>query len=233
MRLIRRRSQRAEERFESWVAQLHQRSVQEGTQTASGPCLDEAFLRELARKSSRIELSDERISHAASCPRCMSRLLAIRQELRSKRRKAALALAAVSCLVIAIIVFSVSLKRSNVRPSNTAETVTTETVDLSDLPTLRGQQPKPLRSVSLPAAVVRVTVILPRFSEPGLYLVAVSHDQAGGEVLAADRGVSTKRDKHDEISVEFDLRNATAGSYFLSTTHEQDQASYYYPLQIR
>jgi hypothetical protein len=30
-----------------------------------------------------------------------------------------------------------------------------------------------------------------------------------------------------------DLRNAHAGQYFISTTHEQDQAAYYYPLQIK
>jgi len=35
------------------------------------------------------------------------------------------------------------------------------------------------------------------------------------------------------VSVELDLRSAKAGAYFLATTHEQDQASYYYPLQIR
>ena len=28
-------------------------------------------------------------------------------------------------------------------------------------------------------------------------------------------------------------RAAKAGAYFLATTHEQDQASYYYPLQIK
>jgi hypothetical protein len=54
--------------------------------------------------------------------------------------------------------------------------------------------------------------MLPRFSEPGLYLVAISRNPAGGEL---------------------DLRNAAAGSYFFSTTHEQDQTSYYYPLQIK
>jgi len=29
------------------------------------------------------------------------------------------------------------------------------------------------------------------------------------------------------------LRSVKAGAYFLSTTHEQDQAAYYYPLQIK
>jgi hypothetical protein len=36
----------------------------------------------------------------------------------------------------------------------------------------------------------------------------------------------------EEVSVYLDLRKPQPGSYFLSTTREQDQASYYYPLQI-
>ena len=35
------------------------------------------------------------------------------------------------------------------------------------------------------------------------------------------------------LTVDLDLRKATAGAYFLSTTHEQDQAVCYNPLQIK
>ena len=35
------------------------------------------------------------------------------------------------------------------------------------------------------------------------------------------------------VTVTLDLRSATTGPHFLSTTREQDQASYYYPLDIR
>ena len=37
----------------------------------------------------------------------------------------------------------------------------------------------------------------------------------------------------ERVSVDLDLSNAKAGEYFLSTTHEQNQASYYYPLQVK
>jgi hypothetical protein len=37
----------------------------------------------------------------------------------------------------------------------------------------------------------------------------------------------------EQVTVELDLRNAQSGAYFLSTTHEQEKASYYYPLQIK
>jgi hypothetical protein len=34
------------------------------------------------------------------------------------------------------------------------------------------------------------------------------------------------------LTINLDLRRAHAGQYYISTTHEQDQASYYYPVQI-
>ncbi|MGC2401989.1 MAG: hypothetical protein WA510_19485 [Acidobacteriaceae bacterium] len=111
--------------------------------------------------------------------------------------------------------------------------VVSETVNLWDAGTLRGQRPSPLQSVLLPASLVRVKIVLPRFSPPGQYVVAVTRDQAGNDVQAHDTVTATSNDGREDLSVELDLRKAAAGPYFLSTTHEQDQASYYYPLQIK
>jgi hypothetical protein len=233
MRLSWRRSSRAEDRFETWIAQHHQAWVLAGETTPVGPCPDEAFLRNLARKSKRIALSDPRVDHAASCPRCMSHLLILRQENRSRRRKLVLALAAPSCLVIAAVTIFVVRYEMNRQPSAHNMAVVSRTVNLWDAGTIRGEQPAPLQSVSLPAALVRLTIILPRFSAPGQYLVAVTHDQNGNGVVAEGSTTANTNAEQEAVSVELDLRGAKSGAYFLSTTHEQDQASYYYPLQIR
>jgi len=111
--------------------------------------------------------------------------------------------------------------------------VVSQTVNLWDAGTVRGSQPGSLQSVLLPAAVVRVTIILPRFSPPGRYAVAVTQDQNGNGVVAQRSAPATINGDHESVSVELDLRSAKAGAYFLATTHEQDQASYYYPLQIK
>ena len=233
MRLTWRRSVRAEDRFETWLAQRYQKQVLESGVTAPGPCPDEAFLRDLARKASRISLSDPRVGHAASCPKCMNRLLAFREENHSRRQKLVLALAAASCLVVTAAL--ISMARDKVRrpvfEANT--TVVPETVNLWDAGTLRGQQTSPLQSVSLPATLVRVKIVLPRFSAPGQYEVAVTRDQAGNDVQAHNTATASSSGNRQELSVDLDLRKAEAGPYFLSTTHEQDQASYYYPLQIK
>jgi hypothetical protein len=113
-----------------------------------------------------------------------------------------------------------------------------ETIDLSNAGTLRSlpsnsAQPSPLQSVLLPAALVRVTIILPRYSRLGQYTVAVTRDQTVNDQLAHDDANATGNGDREEVSVDLDLRKSKPGFYFLATTHEQDQASYYYPLQIK
>ena len=86
----------------------------------------------------------------------------------------------------------------------------------------------------LPAhGICQGTILLPRHSESGRYLVAVTHDRTGNDLLAHGSSTAIGPGDREEVSIDLDLRNSQPGSSFLSTTHEQDQASYYYPLQIK
>ena len=49
----------------------------------------------------------------------------------------------------------------------------------------------------------------------------------------AGAGSASPSNGQEKVSVDLDLRSARTGAYFLSTTHEKDQAAYYYPLQIK
>ncbi len=232
MRLSWHRSSRVEDRFESWITQQHQRRVLAGETTPSGPCPDDAFLLALARRSKSIALLDPRVDHAATCPNCMKRLLVLRQERQSSRRKLAWALAGAACIVL--VAGLIGLWRNESRQQKLAQAPpVAETVDLWDEATYRGQQPRQLQSVELPAARVHLTIILPRFSFAGQYLVGVTRDQNGNGVIAEGAAATTSSGTQQSITVDLDLRSAKTGAYFLSTTHEQDQAAYYYPLQIR
>ena len=232
MRLSWRRSSRAEDRFEKWIAQHHQARVLAGETTPVGPCPNEAFLCDLARKSNRIALSDSRVDHAATCPTCMHQLLRFRQEIRSRRRRFAVAGLVAACLVIAAIIAVARYGGQRQSPAANMAVVS-ETVNLWDAGTYRGEQPGQLQSVSLPATRVRLEIILPRFSPPGQYLVAVTRDQSGNGVMAEGGATALAIGDKESVSVDLDLQEAKTGQYFLSTTHEQDQASYYYPLQIK
>jgi hypothetical protein len=219
-----------EDRFESWIAQRHQERVLEGSAIPVGPCPDETFLKDLAKKSKRIALGDPKVDHAANCLICMRRLLALRREHHSRRLRLVFTAAVASCLLIAALF--VGLTRYRASPQQQVAAVP-ESVDLWNAGTFRGDQPGPLQAVSLPAALVEVTIVLPRYSDPGRYAVAVTRDQGGNDLVATATAAATGNREREEVSVYLDLRKSQPGSYFLSTTHEQDQASYYYPLQIK
>jgi hypothetical protein len=163
----------------------------------------------------------------------MRRLLALRREHRSLQLRLVLTAAVTSCLLIATVFIVLARRRAKPTQQMADLVAVPQSVDLWNAGTFRGNQPGPLLAVSLPAALVKVTIILPRYSDPGRYAVAVTRDQGGHDLLAQARAAATGNREREEVSVYLDLRKSKPGPYFLSTTHDQDQASYYYPLQIR
>jgi hypothetical protein len=135
------------------------------------------------------------------------------------------------CLVIAAVI---AVARYGVQRQSPASNmaIVSETVNLWDVGTFRGVQPGQLQAVSLPGAHVKLKIILPRFSPPGQYLVAVTRDQSGNGVMAEGSAAALANGDKETVVVDLDLRKAKSGQYFLSTTNEQDHASYYYPLKI-
>ena len=233
MNLRWRGSSRSEEAFESWFHEKYQELVLSGrVSSPSGPCPDEAFLQNLARKSGNILFSDLRVEHAASCPICMRKLLGLRKRVAFLRRRLILASATSCCLLIIIsLVLSVRHAITSRRPVK-SELAVARIVDLSSAGTFRGEQSQ-LQSVSLPKGLVALTLILPRFSEQGHYAVTVTRTRSDNDVVA-HASASTKREgTNEELSVLLDLRSTTPGWYFLSTTGEKDDAAYYYPLEIQ
>ena len=229
---------RAEDRLDAWVTRQHQERVLEGRTASVGPCPDEAFLEGITKQSKQIALSDPRVDHAANCPVCLKRLLELRSQHQSRRRRLVFT-AAVGCCLLIVAAFAVVSWRGAKTP-HPADNMAAipETIDLSNAGTLRGlptnsAEPSPLQSVSLPAALVKVRIILPRFSRPGQYTVAVTRNQSVNDPLAHGEAAANGGGDREEVSVDLDLRKFKPGFYFLSTTHEQDQASYYYPLQIK
>jgi hypothetical protein len=108
-------------------------------------------------------------------------------------------------------------------------------VDLFTSGTLRGagDDATPLQEVSLPASIVHLAVVLPRFSEVGRYDVLVSRDKAGTQVVAMGAGNAAEVAGRVGVEVTLDLRAAKPGSYFLATVRGVDSGTYYYPLRIK
>jgi hypothetical protein len=228
----------AEDRLDAWITGQHQERVLAGRTAPIGPCPDKAFLESVARQSKQIALSDPRVDHAANCPVCMRRLLELRSQYQAGRRKLVFTVAVGCCCLIVAAIVVVSWRGANTPHLTDNMAAIPATIDLWNAGTLRSlpsdpAHPSPLQSVSLPRALVKVTIILPRYSRPGQYVVAVTRDQTVNDPLAHGSVATTGSGGREEVSVDLDLRKSKPGAYFLSTTHEQDKASYYYPLQIK
>jgi len=131
----------------------------------------------------------------------MRQLLALQREQHSRRLRFVLTAAVASCLLIVALFVGLARRRTSPTSQMTSLAAVSETVDLWNAGTFRGDQPPPLQAVSLPAAFVKVTIILPRYRESGRYVVAVTRDQQGHDLVAmASEATTGNRERH-EVSV--------------------------------
>ena len=80
---------------------------------------------------------------------------------------------------------------------------------------------------------MHLRLILPRFSDPGSYVVAVSKDREGTAIVARGSGKTIADGTRLILNVPLDLRSAKVGLYFLATVRESDHGTYYYPLNVQ
>jgi hypothetical protein len=149
-------------------------------------------------------------------------------------------LAAAAALIVLVGGEALYLAHSRQNPSHSgtlaeSETPVTMSVDLFSAVTTRGlgDEATPIQRVSLPAAIVQLTVTLPRFSQTGNYEIQVSKDRAGHQLVANGFGTAAEIGGKVLLPVTLDLRPATPGAYFLATVRGSDDGTYYYPLQVR
>jgi hypothetical protein len=75
--------------------------------------------------------------------------------------------AVASCLLIAALIVGLARRDASSTKQSADLAAVPESLDLWNAGTFRGDQPGPLRAVTLPAALVKVTIVLPRYSDPG------------------------------------------------------------------
>jgi hypothetical protein len=206
-------------------------------------CPDEKTLRDIAEN--RLPADHPARLHLASCSPCFVEFRSFKVQFEnarsSRRRNLVWAIAASLLLAIGIYGSSLLFKKSEpnavkgVTPKPAGELAAVDrTIDLFNHGTLRGgSEPNPLDAVSLPSTLVHLRLILPRFSDPGSYVVAVSKDRAGTAIVARGSGMTVADGARLFLDVPLDLRGASVGSYFLATVRESDNGTYYYPLNVQ
>lgn len=212
-------------------------------------CIDHETLKVWVYSPEKLDLSDPKYLHVLKCAECTRELIELRKERNltigrvapptvrqgkgelASRRWVGIAAVLVCCLAVVGVAYW-RIHSPVLTTSTVSATPVAETIDLSQAGTTRGGQTATVPPVVLPRRVVAIHLLLPYFSPAGSYVIAVTKDQKGSAAKAAGRGTATVNGFHADLRVTLDLRSLPPGTYFLATTHESDEASYYYPLTV-
>jgi hypothetical protein len=211
-------------------------------------CFDHATLETWVFHPERLDLSDPKYLHVLKCAECTRELLELRklkndrgsaskaqsvtEQPRSSRWPLAIAAILLFCIAVAGVTYWRIQSQAASTMGITADPVAM-TIDLSQAGTTRGGETSTVPPVALPRRVITAHVLLPYFSPGGKYVVSVTMDRNGGHTKAEGQGIANINGFHADLSVSLDLRALPRGTYYLATTHQGDQASYYYPLTVR
>lgn len=230
---------------EQWfLDQLRAYTLRQPRGARTPDCPDDSFLRAYAAKPTSFPLSDPRIMHVMSCDHCLPSLLEIRSAKTSPRpsrvRMTAIATLCTACLLAGFFAATYWNHQhtdaiENRSPNQQhATAVIDRTLDLTDYGTLRGAGEQPSHPpLNLPAALLHVNLILPRFSESGAYTIMVASDRNGKGRLACTTGIAATTGNQTKLAVTLDLRGARPGDYLLLTELSGQEDFYSYPLRIQ
>jgi len=177
-------------------------------------CVDDVFLKSYAARPAAVSLSDRRVEHVTSCNYCLGRLLQFRAarpaEASLRFRYVAIAAVGLACLLVGFAVANIwNRKHPAVVKVESAEL--RRTLDLSQYGTYRGDQPPSNPPLHLPAALLKLELVLPRLSQPGAYSIMVASDKNGLNRAACATGTAVGADPRTVVTVSLYLRSATPG----------------------
>lgn len=179
-----------------------------------------------------------------SCNHCLPRLLELRSSTKtarpSLRRATAIAALCVVCLIAGFVGArywnSQHARQVGNQAANPqqAAVVVDKTLDLTNYGTYRGLGAQPSRPpLNLPAALLHLNLILPRFSEAGPYTIIVVAGREGANRIAYATGNASIVGNQTKLAVTLDLRRARPGSYVLLSELSGEDDWYSYPLRIQ
>ena len=181
--------------------------------------------------------------HVKTCSPCLREMLDLQEQIfvaKTQRRYRMYRIAIAAVLVLAVgIGFAAWRLGRHSNPSGASANITSivhqrRIADLFDEPdALRSAEPqKALKTIHLPAAPLELKVILPRFSRPGVYQIAICRDRSDNSTLVKAVGRAVADGPRQIVTVMLDLSGLSKGSYWLSTRSGDEAASYYFPLHL-
>jgi hypothetical protein len=228
---------------EQWFVEQLRVYTQRQPRSAKTPeCPGDSFLRQYAARPGSFPLSDSRVQHVTSCGHCLPALIEFRSVVAVRRpapaRWAVIAGLCAACLIVGFFVAKYWNRQSplisNPPAGQQASAAIDRTLDLTNYGTFRGAQEQPPKPpLNLPAALLHVNLILPRFSEAGPYTIIVVAGREGTNRIAYATGNASIVGNQTKLTVTLDLRHAKPGSYVLLTELSGQDDWYSYPLRIQ
>jgi hypothetical protein len=196
-------------------------------------CPGDEVVRQVAARRKLIE--DDRWHHIIHCSPCYATFLESKEQIRAARRARGLLILAGTALAACVLIV-VGVWWAGVLPGHHTEQTTLiaedRTVNLFDWDAQRGGALKEGREIALPRTLVRVRVILPRFSQLGAYQIAVCRSRTIESAIAESTANAILQGPRETVTVQLDLRSAKPGDFWFATKRESDEAGYYFPVHV-
>jgi hypothetical protein len=160
----------------------------------------------------------------------------VEQRKASVRHRLVLSAGLAACLLIVLGFLARSSHfHRNASGSIASITLQKRTADLFETDPLRGagEPNQPTSPVHLPAAPLELRVILPRFSRPGPYQIAVCRERNAESAMVKAVGTAVAEGPQEIVTVILDLSRLPKGSYWLSTRHDDNEASDYAAMNLQ
>ncbi len=198
-------------------------------------CPGRSVLESLANQER--DQSDPNWYHIWHCSPCFAEFKELRDarwereasQAQRRRRVTWGTIAAVACLAAILVFWRLRVFRERV-PVQTAQIL----INLYNYEVQRGAgQQMNIQLPPLPRALDDLQIVLPRFSEPGTYTVAVFPLKNSEAALVSATGHTVADGEKLELRVRLNLSDELSGDYKLGTRLEGEGLVYYYPLTIR
>lgn len=197
-------------------------------------CPSQDILQSVARR--KLDVPKEVFAHLAQCSECSVDAKAYRLRFERRRRRTnilfagGLLAAGVAGGVVLMVVPQVSPFHS--RSAHIQGTGTQDVpINLWDQDTERGGD-QTLKTIHVPPTSVRLIITLPRFSRPGTYQISLCRERKDASAFVRAKADATLAGPREIVTVVLDLASVKKGSYWLSTRHNENAASDYFPVKV-
>ncbi len=195
-------------------------------------CPSQEILQSIARR--QLDVPKEVFAHLANCSECSVdvRAYRLRFEHRRTRTHALFASGLIAAGVASVVLVIPHVNRSHSRVAHVqGSTPQDVSINLWDQDMQRGPD-QTLKTIHVPPTSIRLIITLPRFSRPGTYQISLCRERNSGSVFVSAKSAAVADGAREIVTVVLDLAGVEKGSYWLSTRHDQNNASDYFPVRV-